>query len=113
MRAIPKLVRKTSSRYIQWARSISGGPSEATSKSSSVATSAVSHWNIVLPSRASFQTIPERCVVGGLAIRNRSDSSMTGNDRSEEHTSELQSLMLTSYAVFCLITKLTNANHVI
>src|SRR3546814_8471465 len=29
--------------------------------------------------------------------------------RSEEHTSELQSLMLTSYAVFCL--KKTNKNH--
>src|SRR3546814_10177671 len=29
----------------------------------------------------------------------------TGNDRSEEHTSELQSLMRTSYAVFCLKNK--------
>src|SRR3546814_2765665 len=28
-----------------------------------------------------------------------------GNDRSEEHTSELQSLMRISYAVFCLKTK--------
>src|SRR3546814_10594824 len=32
-------------------------------------------------------------------------------DRSEEHTSELQSLMRTSYAVFCLI-KETNENHI-
>src|SRR3546814_3769471 len=29
-------------------------------------------------------------------------------NRSEEHTSELQSLMRISYAVFCLITKSTN-----
>src|SRR3546814_8570024 len=29
----------------------------------------------------------------------------TGQSRSEEHTSELQSLMRTSYAVFCLKTK--------
>src|SRR3546814_5100198 len=29
-------------------------------------------------------------------------------DRSEEHTSELQSLMRTSYAVFCLKNKLHN-----
>src|SRR3546814_9277856 len=29
------------------------------------------------------------------------------NDRSEEHTSELQSLMRTSYAVFCLKKKTT------
>src|SRR3546814_5202540 len=36
----------------------------------------------------------------------RNDPAMTENDvvnaRSEEHTSELQSLMRTSYAVFCL-----------
>src|SRR3546814_3936171 len=32
----------------------------------------------------------------------------TAEDRSEEHTSELQSLMRTSYAVFCLKKKKTN-----
>src|SRR3546814_8567320 len=31
--------------------------------------------------------------------------------RSEEHTSELQSLMRISYAVFCLKTKTTHTNH--
>src|SRR3546814_6603706 len=31
-----------------------------------------------------------------------------GDDRSEEHTSELQSLMRISYAVFCLKKKKTN-----
>src|SRR3546814_8765860 len=31
--------------------------------------------------------------------------------RSEEHTSELQSLMRTSYAVFCLKTKTTYKTH--
>src|SRR3546814_10459157 len=34
--------------------------------------------------------------------------SMVVNDRSEEHTSELQSLMRISYAVFCLKTKKTD-----
>src|SRR3546814_2345589 len=32
-------------------------------------------------------------------------------DRSEEHTSELQSLMRISYAVFCLKKKKTNRTH--
>src|SRR3546814_8886203 len=32
-------------------------------------------------------------------------------DRSEEHTSELQSLMRISYAVFCLKKKKTQDNH--
>src|SRR3546814_9231782 len=32
-------------------------------------------------------------------------------DRSEEHTSELQSLMRISYAVFCLKKKTTHLNH--
>src|SRR3546814_5948928 len=31
--------------------------------------------------------------------------------RSEEHTSELQSLMRTSYAVFCLKNKKSNTSH--
>src|SRR3546814_1093969 len=34
-------------------------------------------------------------------------ASVTGMDRSEEHTSELQSLMRISYAVFCLKKKIT------
>src|SRR3546814_6817484 len=34
-----------------------------------------------------------------------SPSHRTGTPRSEEHTSELQSLMRTSYAVFCLKKK--------
>src|SRR3546814_8666055 len=33
-----------------------------------------------------------------------------GDARSEEHTSELQSLMRTSYAVFCLKKKTHNSN---
>src|SRR3546814_8330179 len=33
-------------------------------------------------------------------------------DRSEEHTSELQSLMRISYAVFCLKKKTTNVNFI-
>src|SRR3546814_10744174 len=33
------------------------------------------------------------------------------DSRSEEHTSELQSLMRISYAVFCLKKKTTPANH--
>src|SRR3546814_8115722 len=36
---------------------------------------------------------------------------MGGMDRSEEHTSELQSLMRISYAVFCLKKKKTNHNN--
>src|SRR3546814_3353015 len=34
-------------------------------------------------------------------------------DRSEEHTSELQSLMRISYAVFCLKKKITTHKHII
>src|SRR3546814_8945509 len=34
------------------------------------------------------------------------------DERSEEHTSELQSLMRTAYAVFCLKKKNTTQNHI-
>src|SRR3546814_10337401 len=47
-----------------------------------------------------------------LVVQNRDDLRLdvvgdvvTGRRRSEEHTSELQSLMRISYAVFCLIKK--------
>src|SRR3546814_7354061 len=44
------------------------------------------------------------------ATGNDADNMLTGNagdNRSEEHTSELQSLMRNSYAVFCLKKKKT------
>src|SRR3546814_5575458 len=39
------------------------------------------------------------------------DQAMQLDQRSEEHTSELQSLMRISYAVFCLKTKKCNTTH--
>src|SRR3546814_10340376 len=42
-----------------------------------------------------------KTLVGGMQRR-----STDGNTRSEEHTSELQSLMRISYAVFCLKKKI-------
>src|SRR3546814_5497577 len=36
---------------------------------------------------------------------------LAGEKRSEEHTSELQSLMRSSYAVFCLKTKKMYSTH--
>src|SRR3546814_10577657 len=38
-------------------------------------------------------------------IGSRAHARLVGTERSEEHTSELQSLMRTSYAVFCLKKK--------
>src|SRR3546814_8786225 len=38
----------------------------------------------------------------------RSGADTAGDERSEEHTSELQSLMRISYAVFCLKKKILN-----
>src|SRR3546814_3517722 len=46
----------------------------------------------------------------GLAAVNARRVTATA-DRSEEHTSELQSLMRISYAVFCLKKNKTNINH--
>src|SRR3546814_6453306 len=45
----------------------------------------------------------------GVALARGGDIRMA---RSEEHTSELQSLMRISYAVFCLKKKTTNTTHV-
>src|SRR3546814_4207797 len=50
---------------------------------------------------------------GGFARYNLTDEFATilGQARSEEHTSELQSLMRISYAVFCLKKKNEKKNH--
>src|SRR3546814_3671984 len=47
-----------------------------------------------------FETVVERCLAEGLV-----GGEGFAVDRSEEHTSELQSLMRISYAVFCLKKK--------
>src|SRR3546814_7624930 len=44
-----------------------------------------------------------KAITGGAGVAAVLD--MVGGDRSEEHTSELQSLMRNSYAVFCLKKK--------
>src|SRR3546814_9846021 len=41
----------------------------------------------------------------GGVLRSNAPHDRRAKDRSEEHTSELQSLMRTSYAVFCLQKK--------
>src|SRR3546814_4357418 len=51
---------------------------------------------------------PEIGAVAGEAVEDIGRLMRRGRDpRSEEHTSELQSLMRTSYAVFCLKKKRT------
>src|SRR3546814_5806666 len=55
------------------------------------------------------QKIPKgSALVLMVACANRDDRRFTnGDSRSEEHTSELQSLISSSYAVFCLKKKTT------
>src|SRR3546814_2671928 len=53
-------------------------------------------------------THADRFVIGGVAIETGTVRLPEQAERSEEHTSELQSLMRISYAVFCLKKKTTN-----
>src|SRR3546814_4542239 len=48
------------------------------------------------------------CVTGGIGVQYAASLGLVPPTRSEEHTSELQSLMRISYAVFCLKKKNTN-----
>src|SRR3546814_8062611 len=56
------------------------------------------------PSSAAFMRATKSSG-GALPSRTSPTASARGGDRSEEHTSELQSLMRISYAVFCLKKK--------
>src|SRR3546814_7845896 len=53
------------------------------------------------------------CELGGIVGRPETGiwCRHPGSNRSEEHTSELQSLMRNSYAVFCLKKKKINNNN--
>src|SRR3546814_7928030 len=64
------------------------------------------------PAAAGAAPIIGRVVMRGLADEHedRHYLLVDGIDRSEEHTSELQSLMRISYAVFCLQKKNTHNN---
>src|SRR3546814_7149301 len=62
------------------------------------------------PGRSSGSTAGRQrrsCSAGSRRIARYAEES-AGRTRSEEHTSELQSLMRISYAVFCLKQKITN-----
>src|SRR3546814_9541787 len=77
------------------------------------------HQATVCPSRTARKWRTLACVVGTCGLRGwkTSDTPTARQDapassgraaRSEEHTSELQSLMRIPYAVFCLKTKPTS-----
>src|SRR3546814_6403845 len=68
------------------------------------------HWLSIraaehAPESGLFVNIPEQGEIEGLATSDGYCPVPPGSGRSEEHTSELQSLMRSSYAVFCLKKK--------
>src|SRR3546814_6008712 len=66
-------------------------------------------WRIIL---AAVTRLP-RDHDGRRVKRNQGRNPENAASRSEEHTSELQSLMRISYAVFCLKKKKTNNTHIL
>src|SRR3546814_10342226 len=63
-------------------------------------------WGAVLADKVTDRLLFELKVIGDMGF-----SSYFLITRSEEHTSELQSLMLISYAVFCLNKKKNTRTH--
>src|SRR3546814_10743155 len=59
--------------------------------------------------RAAAKSVPGSAQTGRRRVRRRQRAG-SGSPRSEEHTSELQSLMRISYAVFCLKKKKNRYN---
>src|SRR3546814_10523791 len=67
----------------------------------------------IKPTRVVFDSLSELRLLAGNSLRYRRQiltlkQFFSGRHRSEEHTSELQSLMRISYAVFCLKKKKAN-----
>src|SRR3546814_9998584 len=55
---------------------------------------------------------PLTCIPGNISATNSESTEDRKTKRSEEHTSELQSLMRISYAVFCLKKKTTTTRQI-
>src|SRR3546814_1628495 len=74
---------------------------------------ACSSSSLILPAECAPTASKTSCTVMSLPFRrpSRMEPPYMNTERSEEHTSELQSLMRTSYAVFCLKKK--NRPHII
>src|SRR3546814_4971166 len=77
-------------------------PQASITKASLTAMQAMVSTPLALNS-AAFCTKPGRCLAEQVGVKAPGTENST--TRSEEHTSELQSLMRTSYAVFCLKKK--------
>src|SRR3546814_6544469 len=71
---------------------------------------AIEHEAVVLPLADQIECAVHRFPLGPVGLHDEHDLSHEGckHHRSEEHTSELQSLMRISYAVFCLKKKTTH-----
>src|SRR3546814_4273449 len=67
-------------------------------------------WAKGSPACRSRAAKPSSCQVARPTVRRVNQPSMRPA-RSEEHTSELQSLMRISYAVFCLQKKIKSSEH--
>src|SRR3546814_10551253 len=86
-------------RYLTWNDKGGDGPLKVTS----VASESAAGGTVSFSSDGTIRFNPKAGWQGKDAIQ------YTVKDRSEEHTSELQSLMRISYAVFCLKKKKKNA----
>src|SRR3546814_4671792 len=63
------------------------------------------------PSASVCSSLPNTCGWRRTILSLIAAATSSKPNRSEEHTSELQSLMRTSYAVFCLKKKKTNKHY--
>src|SRR3546814_8138220 len=83
-------------------------------RSASVQAAEAAHWQrgrrAGFPCPAARRMAREAAHAPRCALLFRPDRSSPRRDRSEEHTSELQSLMRISYAVFCLKKKTNTVN---
>src|SRR3546814_1493793 len=99
----PPRERISRSIFREFGPALSTGPTREPARLRNATTDTPTHWD---RERRASPPAPRRCLdYPGPAPRRGDGPNRKVSRRSEEHTSELQSLMRISYAVFCLKKK--------
>src|SRR3546814_5531288 len=110
----PQVIRQLTDKQAEWVRQfVAGANATDAARLAGYAFPEVDGWRLTRIPAVQAAVVQERervlkVEIGTLGLRRLTNILRNDDERSEEHTSELQSLMRISSAVFCLKKKNNN-----